>query len=133
MIDTKKGIPMRSFNTEGPVDPQKHYYVPHRLDEAILMRLIEQEKYFVLHAPRQSGKTTAIMIFVTKLNAKGIYKALYINVEPAQALRSDVEKAMKSILEELEGWGKEILGPNDPIIECVENGLQRISGSSFKK
>ena len=77
----------RFFNTEGPIDPQEHYYVPHRLDEARLMQLIEQKKYFVLHAPRQSGKTTAIMMFVAKLNAEGVYKALYLGKEFQWLLR----------------------------------------------
>ena len=73
------------------------------------MRLIEQEKYFILHAPRQSGKTTAIQMFVNELNAKGDYKAFYINVEPAQIARGNVEKGMEIILKELQWMGKNIL------------------------
>ena len=79
---------MRFFNTTGPVDPKKHYYVPHRLNEIKLQRLIDEEKYYVLHAPRQSGKTTAMRIIVEQLNATGKYKVLYFNVEPAQIARS---------------------------------------------
>ena len=83
---------MRFFNTAGPVNPKDHYYVPHRLDEALFLQLIEEKKYFILHAPRQSGKTTAIRMFAKQLNDSDNYKALYINVEPAQTARSNVEK-----------------------------------------
>ena len=50
---------MRFFNTAGPVIPEKHYHVPplDRLDRGELRSLIDQWKYFVLHAPRQTGKT----------------------------------------------------------------------------
>lgn len=52
---------MRFFNTAGPVNPADHYCVPplsrFNLDEMLL--LIQQKKYFVLHAPRQVGKTSS--------------------------------------------------------------------------
>lgn len=53
---------MRFFNTAGPVNPQKHYCLPPlaRLNVEELLGLIRQEKYFVLHAPRQTGKTSAL-------------------------------------------------------------------------
>lgn len=51
----------RWFNTAGPCDPRKHYTLPsaRRLPE--LRRLIDRESYFVVHAPRQTGKTTTLM------------------------------------------------------------------------
>jgi hypothetical protein len=51
---------MRFFNTAGPVDPDRHYCIAPltRLDLAEVLLLIEQQKYFVLHAPRQTGETT---------------------------------------------------------------------------
>ena len=51
---------MRFFNTEGPIDPEDHYFIAKRLDWGEILELIERKKYFVLHAPRQSGKTSAI-------------------------------------------------------------------------
>ncbi len=89
---------MRFFNTAGPVNPKDHYYVPHRLNEAEMRQLIDQKKYFILHAPRQSGKTTAINAFIKQLNDSDNYSALYINVEPAQTARSNVEKGLFTIL-----------------------------------
>ncbi|MCP4687853.1 MAG: ATP-binding protein, partial [Desulfobacterales bacterium] len=54
---------MRFFNTEGPVNNRKHYCLPplERLDLEEVLRLIDKEKYFVLHAPRQTGKTSCLL------------------------------------------------------------------------
>lgn len=50
----------RFFNTAGPCNPAKHYMLPalDRLPD--IRRLVAMEQYFVIHAPRQTGKTTAI-------------------------------------------------------------------------
>ena len=123
---------MRFFNTAGPINPTKHYYIPHRLNEVALQQLIEQEKYFIIHAPRQSGKTTAMQIFVNELNATGKYKAFYINVEPAQIARNNVEKGMEIILGQLRSQAKISCAPNDPLFAIIEKGLGRISGGILK-
>lgn len=51
---------MRTFNTEGPVRAERHYQIPPltRIDLDDVLGLIRDEKYFVLHAPRQTGKTS---------------------------------------------------------------------------
>ncbi len=56
------------FNTTGPRFTGHHYMVPplHRLKG--VNRLIEQGQYFVIHAPRQSGKTTYSFALMEKLN-----------------------------------------------------------------
>lgn len=82
---------MRFFNTAGPINPERHYYVPDRSNESEIRDLIAQEKYFVLHAPRQSGKTTGILRLVDDINAEGDYAALYVNLEPIQAVRNNYE------------------------------------------
>lgn len=92
---------MKTFCISGPIIPADHYFLPHRLDYNQLMQFIEQKFYFVLHAPRQSGKTTAIEEFVHYLNSNGVYAALYINIEAAQAARDNVEKALIAIVQEL--------------------------------
>ena len=55
--------PMRFFNTAGPMKPDIHYCIPplERLDAEQVRSLIRQQKYFVLHAPRQTGKTSALL------------------------------------------------------------------------
>ena len=103
---------MRFFNTAGPIQPQHHYHIPplERLDLAGVRTLIEQQKYFVLHAPRQTGKTSALLVLRDLLNAEGHYRCVYVNIEAAQALREDVERAMQVILGALASWARLTLG-----------------------
>ena len=96
---------MRFFNTEGPIRSEIHYCVPplQRLDLDELLLLIERLKYFVLHAPRQTGKTSALLALQRLLNggAEGDYRCVYVNVEGAQAMREDVGMATRTILSAL--------------------------------
>ena len=91
------------FNNAGPQIPGDNYTLDPlrriKLDE--LHGLIEQKRYFVLHAPRQTGKTTALYAMMRHYNAGSQYRALYVNIEPAQAAREDVSKAMQSIVSAL--------------------------------
>lgn len=66
----------RHFNTAGPCRPDWHYMIPaeRRLPEA--ESLVEQAGYFVVHAPRQSGKTTALRALAAQLTAAGRYAVL---------------------------------------------------------
>ncbi len=103
---------MRFFNTAGPIKPDIHYYVPplERIDIDEVLPLIHQEKYFVLHAPRQTGKTSAMLALMEELNESGQYRCAYINVETAQPAREDVEAAMRAILSQLAREAEYILG-----------------------
>ena len=96
---------MRSFNTAGPVRPARHYAIPplERLDLGLVLELVREEKYFVLHAPRQTGKTSVLLALRDLLNrgAEGGYRCVYVNVEAGQAGREDVERAMRAILQHL--------------------------------
>ncbi len=69
---------MRFFNTAGPVRQDLHYLLPplERLVDEDLLRLIRQEKYFVLHAPRQTGKTSALLGLMALLNESGDYRCV---------------------------------------------------------
>ena len=53
---------MRFFNTAGPVRANRHHLIPplERWDLDEILMLIRQQKYFVLHAPRHTGKTSAL-------------------------------------------------------------------------
>ena len=66
-----------------------------------MRNLIRQQKYFVLHAPRQTGKTSALLALQDELNASGQYRSVYVNVEVGQSAREDVTAAMQAILSEL--------------------------------
>ena len=93
---------MRKFNTEGPIIAEDHYHVPplERVDLDEILELIRDKRSFVMHAPRQTGKTSALLALRDLLNsgAAGDYRCVYVNVESAQAMRESVEPAMRVIL-----------------------------------
>ena len=88
----------RFFNTAGPCLAGKHYMLPARQRLPGVERLIEQELYFVLHAPRQSGKTTSVQDLARSLTAAGRYAALYASCETGQTAGDDIERAVRSVL-----------------------------------
>ena len=81
----------RQFNTAGPSKADKHYQIDplKRINHLEIEALIRDERYFVLHAPRQTGKTTSLRALVQYLNASGHYRAVYANIEGAQTARHD--------------------------------------------
>ncbi|HLP47493.1 MAG TPA: AAA-like domain-containing protein [Candidatus Kapabacteria bacterium] len=93
----------RYFNTAGPIRHDDHYYIEplERFDLEEILMLIEQKKYFVFHAPRQTGKTTYLLALMKYLNQQEKYKALYTNIENAQAARENVKKGMQAIMSTL--------------------------------
>jgi hypothetical protein len=93
----------RFFNTAGPVDPEDHYCLPPlaRLRSDDVLALIGQKKYFVLHAPRQTGKTSCLLALRDRLNREGKYLCVYANLEGAQGARERVPEAMHSIFDQL--------------------------------
>ena len=93
---------MRFFNTAGPVVPEDHYCIPplERFDLRRVLELIRQKKYFVLHAPRQTGKTSALLALRDELKRRG-FRVVYLNVEIGQSAREDVGAAMRAMLSQL--------------------------------
>ena len=94
---------MRFFNTSGPVVAADHYCIPplERLNLADVRRFIRDKRYFVLHAPRQTGKTSALLALRDLLNAEDDFHCVYVNVEAGQAAREDVEQVTRTFLGEL--------------------------------
>lgn len=70
------------FNTAGPNQPDSQYTLNplKRIDLAEIELLFEQKKYFVLHAPRQTGKTSMLLALRDYLNAGGKYFCVYANI-----------------------------------------------------
>ena len=120
---------MRIFNTTGPVRPNQHYCLPplERFNLNDVLFLIEQQKYFVLHAPRQVGKTSYLLALMEYLNAQGRYHCLYFNVEAAQAMREDVAAAMQAILWELSSSAETFL--NDPYPASIQADIFKQAGA----
>ena len=99
---------MRFFNTEGPVRPDEHYAIPPlgRGDKDEILRLIQEKRYFVLHAPRQTGKTSTLIALRDLLNSGevGNFRCVDVNVASAASATSakvahdDTARGMRAIL-----------------------------------
>jgi hypothetical protein len=59
---------IKKFNIRGPCNPKIHYMVPALERDSVLLSLINNDEYFIFHAPRQSGKTTLLMALTNKIN-----------------------------------------------------------------
>ncbi len=64
-----------------------------RLDWDEMTHLIATKRYFDLHAPRQTGKTSILLSMMEELNREGNYSALYVNIEAAQAVRENTRSS----------------------------------------
>ena len=90
-----------SFNTTGPCIPGKHYMLPPERRLGEVMELIEQERYFTLHAGRQTGKTTSLRWLAEHLNASGRYSALWVDIENASDTDSPL-RAFEAVVYDLD-------------------------------
>jgi hypothetical protein len=90
----------KTFNVAGPCHPSEHYMLPTQERCQGLLQLIEQKQYFVIHAARQSGKTTLLLELTQQLNETGDYYALYCSLETAQGI-ANAEKGIPAIVDTL--------------------------------
>ena len=89
----------RYFNTTGFCRPEWHYMVdPTRGLVNDIYSLIENNQYFLIHAPRQSGKTTLLHAISRQINSEGKYIAVTFSMENAGYRSITVEKAMLSAI-----------------------------------
>jgi type II secretory pathway predicted ATPase ExeA len=88
----------RWFNIAGPCKADKHYMLPPTSRLPDLSMLIEQESYFVVHAPRQTGKTTAMLALAKQLTESGRYAAVVVSAEVGSAFNHDPGAAELAIL-----------------------------------
>ena len=96
---------MRHFNTAGPVNRPLAYKIDplSRWNTEEILNLIKEEKYFILHAPRQTGKTSCLLALQDYLNKEGFYYAVYVNFERGQAWRHNIKKATDEFVQEIIG------------------------------
>ncbi|MCL2065514.1 MAG: ATP-binding protein, partial [Candidatus Cloacimonetes bacterium] len=124
---------MKHFNTAGPVNQPDAYKIDPltRWDTEEIINLIQEKKYFILHAPRQTGKTSCLLALRDYLNNEGQYFAIYVNFEVGQAWRHNVKKATDEFVQEILGRFQDILKDDFPFHESIayyknlatENGL----------
>src|SRR5262244_89336 len=90
---------VRRFTTAGPCLPGYHYMIPplRRLPQA--PGLVDQMGYFVVHAPRQTGKTTTLSALATELTSAGAYAALHFSCELGRAAGDNYGAAQRAILQ----------------------------------
>jgi len=63
-----------------------------------VMKLIEQRRFFTLHAGRQTGKTTSLMWLERHFGAAGDWRALRVDLETARE-QPDPAAALRTVLE----------------------------------
>ena len=116
----------RFFNTAGPIKTDLHYYVDplQRIDLVETLMLVRQQKYFVLHAPRQTGKTSCMLALRDYLNQSGEYIAVYANVEGGQASRNDIQSVVKSTVDTLAEQFRGVVKNDLPL--QIRDGVQQV-------
>lgn len=102
----------RWFNTAGPCKGDIHYMLPPTVRLPNLERLIVQENYFVIHAPRQTGKTTAMLALAKQLTESGRYTAVMVSAEVGSPFSDRPETAELAILDAWQSRAQLYLPPD---------------------
>ncbi|MEM7535923.1 MAG: AAA-like domain-containing protein [Chloroflexota bacterium] len=95
---------MKFFNTAGPCFPEDHYMLPatERLEAFEINRLIQKKQYFVVHAPRQTGKTTSMLSLARELTESGRYISVVLSMEVGTPYSNQPLEAERNIISEWE-------------------------------
>ncbi len=100
----------KTFNVAGFCNPAIHYMVdPYRGLKDDIGRLLNNQDYFILHAPRQSGKTTLLHALAHEINAAGQHLAIVFSVESAGYQSVELATAHQLMLESLYESSKDFL------------------------
>lgn len=102
-----------SFNTTGPCFPDEHYMLPPERRLGRVMELIDEGKYFTLHAGRQTGKTTSAQWLVHHYNGGGRFTAVWVDLQTARE-KPEPSAAVRPMLNKLDDalrWALPELGP----------------------
>ena len=114
------------FNTAGPCKADIHYLLSPTVRLPELKALIDGQNYFIIHAPRQVGKTTAMIALAQELTASGDYTAVMLSVEVGAAFPEQPDVAegaiLSSWLDSIDCWLPEHLHP--PVIKEANEGQQ---------
>ena len=94
---------MRRFNTAGPCRPEIHYTLPASARMPTVRGLVDQQAYFVVHAPRQTGKTTSLLSLAKELTAEGRTCAVLLSLEVGAWASDDPGAAELAILDAWRG------------------------------
>lgn len=95
----------RFFNIAGPCIPGEHYMIPAGRRCGDLWELVDRKTYFVIHAARQTGKTTLLLDFVRELDHSEHYHGIYCSLEtvqPATTLSEGIRAIVNRLRSEVE-------------------------------
>ncbi|MCI5121364.1 MAG: ATP-binding protein, partial [Candidatus Electrothrix sp. AUS4] len=90
----------KKFNTTGPCLQERHYMLPPEQRLSEVRDLIDDHAFFVIHAPRQTGKTTLLRNLSRQLTEEGRYAAMTISLKSLTL--PDVDKMVPQLLDKLE-------------------------------
>ena len=117
------------FNITGPCNPEDHYMLPakKRLVGSQLNRYVENKLYWVLHAARQTGKTTFLQSWMKELNESGSVVACYVSVEKCQGI-PEREHAIPAICKSIQKYAGNfnLVIPPMPTTTPPESALDQI-------
>ncbi|MDR1079848.1 MAG: ATP-binding protein [Deltaproteobacteria bacterium] len=94
-------MPTKYFNIAGVCNPSKHYMLPALARLPDVSKMIEGEYYFVLHAPRQSGKTTCLIELTERINSEGRYYAINCSLSSLQNIE-ETDLAMSTVVDQID-------------------------------
>ncbi|MGF1535159.1 MAG: AAA family ATPase [Elainellaceae cyanobacterium] len=87
------------FNTAGPCKADLHYMLPPLARLPQVHQLVERQGYFVIHAPRQTGKTTAMLALAQQLTASDRYAAVMVSAEVGAPFPENPGTAERAMLD----------------------------------
>ena len=93
---------------------------------AQLHRYIRDKLYWVLHAPRQTGKTTFLQSWAKKINAGEEAAACYVSIESCQGILEQ-ESAMRTIYQSIRDFAKFAGLPVPLVAEKTSGDLMRVT------
>jgi AAA domain len=91
-----------SFNTTGPCIRGEHYMLPPERRLHDVLQLIDEHRYFTLHAGRQTGKTTSARWMVEHYNRGDRFCALWVDIQDAREIPEPAQ-AFELVLDDLDG------------------------------
>ena len=137
----------RYFNIGGPCSAAKHYMLPAMARLPQVVSLINKERYFVVHAQRQCGKTTAFLSLANEMNAANEFVAIYCSLEAVQEFPKAEDGVPKicalirraaSVIPALgdlseKEWPIDSLKPDDVVVSGVGVALSRMAAAIAPK
>jgi hypothetical protein len=92
----------KHFNVAGPCRGDDHYMLSPEARLTELRPLIEEKAYFVVHAPRQTGKTTSLTSLARRLTAEGTYAAILTSCKVGEVAGADIARGIPAIVRALD-------------------------------